>query len=293
MSVPQRSFLLRHNVMATIRNIDVRGVRRLAAWLPNVLLPKPERMSKMELKTIHGVSLLIDPVMDNGVELALYLHGTYEEGTVSEIQKRLQPGQTFLDIGANIGWISLIASKQVGLNGKVIAVEANPKTLPILQHNLALNQVENCSILGLALSDEVGETKIYENWNVNRGGASLLQQDDTEGIPIQMERLDNLYDPETPLHMVKIDVEGFEGKVIKGAWNWFKKQQPIIIFEISNDRQQNKGISGMDVMNLIKELGDYSFFKHQKTKERRGKLIQIMNENDLPNHDNLFAFPKM
>lgn len=293
MSIPKRSFLLRHNVMATIRNIDVRGVRRLAAWLPNVLLPKPERMSKMELKTIHGVSLLIDPVMDNGVELALYLQGTYEEGTVSEIQKRLQPGQTFLDIGANIGWISLIASKQVGLNGKVIAVEANPKTLPILQHNLALNQVENCSILGLALSDEVGETKIYENWNVNRGGASLLQQDDSEGIPIQMERLDNLFDPETPLHMVKIDVEGFEGKVIKGAWNWFKKQQPIMIFEISNDRQQNKGISGIEVMDLIKELGDYTFFKHQKTKERRGKLIQIMNENDLPNHDNLFAFPKI
>ncbi len=291
MSIPKRSFLFRHNFMTTIRNIDVRGVRRLAAWLPNVLLPKPDRISKMELKTIHDVSLLIDPVKDKGVELALFLQGTYEEGTVQEIKRLLKPGQTFLDIGANIGWISLIASKQVGTAGKVIAVEANPNTLPILQHNLALNKVENCSILGLALSDEVGETKIYENWNVNRGGASLLQQDDSEGIPIQMERLDNLFDPETPLHMVKIDVEGFEGKVINGGWNWLKAQQPIFVLEVSSLRQQSKGISGEELIALIQKLGPYEFYKHNKSKERKGKLIKLLSNSDLPEHDNIFAIP--
>lgn len=289
MSVPQRSFLLRHQLMAMIRNWDIRGVRRLAAWLPKVLIPNADKQEKHELQTIHGVRLLIDPAKDKGVELALFLQGTYEEGTVHFLQQALKPGDTFLDIGANIGWMTLVGARAVGQEGRVIAIEANPHTLPILQHNVELNKANCVEIYGVAVYDEPGTARLFENWNVNRGGASLLSQDDTPGIEVQVETLDRLFDPETPLAVVKIDVEGLEPQVLKGGSHWFAKQQPIFIFEISTLRENEKGAAGSDVMQVIQQFGDYQFWKHPATKERRGKLIRILSEEDLPEHDNLIA----
>lgn len=292
MSIPQRSFLLRHQLMAKIRNWDVRGIRRLAAWLPKILIPDADKQEKHELQTIHGVRLLIDPARDKGVELALYQQGTYEEGTVQVLQEMLKPGDTFLDVGANIGWMSLIGARAVGNSGRVIAVEANPKTLPILQHNVEINQADRVEIYGLAVSDQPGSARLFENWNVNRGGASLLAQDDSPGIEVTVETLDRLFSPDTPLHVVKIDVEGLEPQVIRGGANWFRQQLPVFVFEISAIRQFEKGASGMEVLEVIKELGDYQFWKHPATKERRGNLQLIQSENDLPKHDNLIAIPR-
>jgi FkbM family methyltransferase len=291
MSIPQRSFLLRHQLMAKIRNWDIRGVRRLAAWLPKVLIPHADKQEKHELQTIHGVRLLIDPAKDKGVELALFLQGTYEEGTIHFLQQALKSGDTFLDIGANIGWMTLVGAKAVGQQGRVIAIEANPNTLPILQHNVELNQANCVEIYGVAVSDEPGTARLFENWNVNRGGASLLAQDDTLGIEVQVETLDRLFEPETPLAVVKIDVEGLEPQVLKGGKVWFSIQQPIFIFEISALRQNEKGAGGTEVMQVIQEFGDYQFWKHPATKERRGKLIRILSDQDLPEHDNLIAIP--
>jgi FkbM family methyltransferase len=291
MAIPSRSFLLRHRLIAFLRNLDVRGIRRLSVVLPNILLPSPIKAGKHILKTIHGFQVLIDPAIDNGVELALFTTGTYEEGTVNQLKKILQPGNTFLDIGANIGWMSLVGAKAVGENGKVFAIEANPHTLPILQHNLALNQAKNIEVLGIAVSDQQVDALLYENWNVNRGGASLLSQDSERGVAVIVETLDRLFAPETPLHAVKIDVEGLEPQVIAGGKEWFTKQQPIFVFEISNQRNTEKGASGLDVVQLIQTIGEYNFYKHPATKERKGKLVRITDFSNLPTHDNLFAIP--
>lgn len=291
MSVPNRSFLMRHKLISFLRDLDIRGIRRLSVMLPGIVLPSPEKSGKHVLQTIRGFRLLIDPAKDKGVELALYETGTYEEGTVTCLAELLKPGNTFLDVGANIGWMSLVASKAVGEGGKVYAIEANPHTLPILQHNLSLNDVKNVEVLGVAVSDQPGAALLYENWNVNRGGASLLSQDGEKGIEVQVETLDRLFDPETPLHVVKIDVEGLEPQVITGGKEWFSKQRPVFIFEISSARNVTKGASGTEVIELIQSLGNYTFFRHASSKERRGKLIHITDFNQLPEHDNLFAIP--
>lgn len=291
MSIPSRSFLLRHRLISFLQNLDVRGIRRLSVMLPKILLPAPEKAGKHILKTIHGFRLLIDPSIDRGVELALFSNGTYEEGTVDQLKKLLQPGNTFLDIGANIGWMSLVGSKAVGANGKVFAIEANPNTLPILQHNLALNNATNVEVFGIAVSDQPGEALLFENWNVNRGGASLLSQDGEQGIEVKVETLDRLFAPETSLHVVKIDVEGLEPQVITGGREWFSTQKPVFIFEISSERSAEKGAGGHDVIELIQTLGEYTFYKHPSTKDRKGKLVEVTDFNQLPAHDNLFAFP--
>lgn len=292
MSVPDRSFLFRHRIISTLRDWDFKGIRRLSVLLPSVLLPAPQRVGKHVLKTIHGVRLLIDPVSDQGVELSLYQTGTYEKGTIQLLHDFLAPGKTFLDIGANIGLMSTIASQLVGTEGKVIAVEANPHTLEVLQHNVALNDCKNIEILAVALSDEKGSALLYENWSVNRGGASLIAQaEHQKGIPVSVERLDDLFAANTPLDLVKIDVEGLEPQVLCGGMEWFKHALPVFIIEVSSEREHEAGASPKEVLELVKTIGNYTFHKQKGTKERRGKLIEIHSDKDLPTHDNVIAIP--
>jgi FkbM family methyltransferase len=291
MSVPNRSFLLRHRFISTLRDMDVKGIRRLSVVLPKVLLPAVERAGKLIIQTLHGVKLLIDPAKDKGVELALYQTGTYEKGTIQLLGDFLKKGSFFMDIGANIGLMSTIASKIVGEKGRVYAVEANPKTIEVLRHNCAINQCENIEILPIALASEKGSAILYENWNVNRGGASLISQGDEHGITVSKERLDDLFSPDSPVHLVKIDVEGFELEVLKGGVAWFKTQQPVFIIEVSTQRSNQEGATPESIMSFVAELGNYSFFKQKGTKERRGKLVSVTTVQDLPEHDNLIAIP--
>lgn len=291
MSVPNRSFLLRHRFISTLRDMDVKGIRRLSVVLPKVLLPAVERAGKLIIQTLHGVKLLIDPAKDKGVELALYQTGTYEKGTIQLLGDFLKQGSVFMDIGANIGLMSTIASKIVGEKGRVYAVEANPKTIEVLRHNCAINLCENIEILPIALASEKGSAILYENWNVNRGGASLISQGDEHGITVSKERLDDLFSPDSPVHLVKIDVEGFELEVLKGGVDWFKTQQPVFIIEVSTQRSNQEGATPESIMSFVANFGNYSFYKQKGTKERRGKLVSVTSAQDLPEHDNLIAIP--
>lgn len=293
MSFPERSFSFRHKLISTLRDLDIRGIRRLSVSLPKILLPAPESMGKHVLKTIYGVKMLIDPSVDQGVELSLFETGTYEKGTIQLLKTYLQAGDSFLDIGANIGLMSVIASGLVGEKGIVYAVEANPHTVPILQKNCELNACRNVEIIPVALSDTAGTAMLFENWEVNRGGASLISQSAEEkGIEVKMERLDDLFDEKTPVRLVKIDVEGFEPQVIRGGMNWFRKQQPVFIIEVSEKREKEAGPSPVEVMELVRTIGEYRFYKQKGTKERRGKLVEINTPAELPNHDNIICVPR-
>lgn len=290
MSIPHRSFLFRHKLISALRDIDLRGIRRLSVVLPKLLLPSPEKAGKHVLKTIHGVELLIDPSVDNGVELSLFETGTYEKGTIQLLHKFLKPGSVFLDIGANIGLMSSIASKIVGAEGKVLSVEANPKTIEILQHNLALNHAGNVSIFPFALGSEKGTATLFENWNVNRGGASLLSQDQQEGIDVPVEKLDDIFENDK-IDLIKIDVEGFELEVLKGGIELLKKQLPVLIIEVSEQRENEAGVSPKEIADFVRSLGNYKLYKQKGTKERKSALVEITSDSELPKHDNVVCIP--
>jgi len=266
----------------------MRGFRRLSVVLPKLLLPSPERAGKHILTTIHGVRLLIDPSVDKGVELSLFETGTYEKGTIQLLNDFLKPGSTFLDIGANIGLMSAIASQYVGEEGTVYAIEANPKTIEILQHNLALNQCENVEVFPVALGSTNGNALLYENWDVNRGGASLLAQDDQDGVEVPVWKLDTLLEGAT-IDVLKIDVEGFELEVLQGGIELLKKQLPVMIIEVSEQRETAKGVTPKEIADFVRSLGNYQLYKQKGTKERRSKLVPILTDADLPQHDNIIC----
>ncbi len=281
-----KNYSFRHKLISFVRDIDVRGIRLLSSLLPKLLIPKAK--GPYILETIHGLSLRIDPSIDNGVERSLHETGTYEKGVLGFMQDYLQPGDVFVDIGANIGLMSIYAAKCVGNEGHVHAFEALPKTAAILQENIDINACRNITIHGFALGAENGIATIYENPQVNRGGASLVVNDGSDGTQIPVKKLDDVYPSEAPISMVKIDVEGYEPMVLEGARNTLLRCRPIVIIEVSSAVSE----ASIGALNQIRALGDYRFFRLKGTKERRSKLVEIKSQEALPAHDNVFCIPK-
>ena len=91
------------------------------------------------------------------------------------MDKLLNGGDVVIDVGANIGLMSIHASLNVGKSGKIYSFEANPETAKLLLKNLALNNIKNVSVIQKALGSDKSTGKIYSNWHINRGGASLIK----------------------------------------------------------------------------------------------------------------------
>ncbi len=289
-ALKHRKFPISHKLISYLRDLDVRGIRRLSVLLPRILLPNPKKVGPHILRTIHGFSMKIDPSRDSGVELSLFQTGTYEKGTLHLLEKFLKPGDCFVDIGANIGLMTIFASHCVGKTGKVLAFEAHPETYGLLKYNLEINKIENTETFAFALGDENGTAFIYDNWDINRGGASLvIKNEASEGHEIQVRKLDELISPETKPKVMKIDVEGFEMQVLKGAKETIAATKPILIVEFSALRDNH--YDHFEMIDFIESFGFYELFKLSGTKERKSELVKINAREELPEHDNVVCIP--
>jgi FkbM family methyltransferase len=233
----------------------------------------------------------VNPRLDKGVESALFYTGIYEAGTLSFIKSHLKKGDVFVDVGANIGLMSMIASNAVGESGKVISIEPNPSTALIFKKNIAANSLSNVLLVNKAIGSTPGKALIYPNWHINRGGASLIRKGESEeGIEVEVKTLDSVLDEFnlTPT-LIKIDVEGFELEVLKSARKLFNSNRlPTLIIELSSERETAGGEVG-EIIQFIKGLSKYRFYVNKGSKESNGQLVEIMEGQSFPIHDNIYC----
>lgn len=157
----------------------------------------------------------------------LYLFGIWEPDLTAYIYKNLKPGKTFVDVGANIGYYSLLAAKLVGEKGRVISIEASPKIFSVLQSNTRLNPFSsNIEAHNLAITDKPGKNPVYLGPDGNLGStttSATLQGKfpyrkynlEAQVDAVTLDSLIELKDISN-LQMIKIDVEGTEREVIDG-----------------------------------------------------------------------------
>ena len=151
--------------------------------------------------------------------------GTYERPKQRAMMSHLQPDMVTCDIGANAGFYSLLMAKAVGKRGLVYAFEPHPENLSYLRCHLQLNGVGNVQLTGEAVSDFVGEARFA----ANRG--SYEGRLDEEGqLRVPVVTLDYLFSIGRlqPADLLKIDVEGAELSVLKGAQNLLKRFRPVV-----------------------------------------------------------------
>lgn len=283
--------LTKRKLISLIRYSKIKGSGRLSYFLARCIYPKPSR--EMVIDTIYNFKLNIDPVVDNGVERSLYYFGTYEKGTLDIIGNILNKGDVFVDVGANIGLMSIYAALKVGEQGNVIAFEPNPNTKKILEKNIQLNTIQNVKVEGIALSSESKKSKIYDRWDVNRGGASLIKPPQpTQSYDIEETTFSEYFNSKQQIKLIKIDVEGYELEVLRGAKAFISDTNtpPMLIVEFSSMRTNTFGEKTSPLYLYLKELNKYRIFKSTAGKEKISKLIEIKEEKDLPKHDNVYCF---
>lgn len=289
MEIKHVNYVKKYQLISKIWDSSLIGKGTLSRFLSKQLIPKAT--GELINKTIYGFDLLINPAIDNGVEHSLYYFGTYEKGTLNFIKQNLKEGEVFFDIGANIGLMSIFASYCVGKTGSVFAFEANPETAKLLKFNINLNKINNINIIDKAVGNDIGKIKIYNNWAVNRGGATLIKpEQETDSFDVDLIKIDAIEEYYSKdIKMIKIDVEGFEMDVLKGLEKILQKNNaPKLIIECSADRNNNYD-SVFEIYDFVKKVNKYKIYKLSKGKERIGELVEILSKEDLPKHDNIFC----
>jgi len=177
----------------------------------------------------------------------------------------LRDGMTVMDIGANVGFYSLLISRAVGPSGKVYAFEPIPEIFARLKEHIALNNATNVIPVPIALSDEKGKAKM----SVKGGGSSFFRHLSDEFVEVQVERLDDFVEREgiERVDAIKIDVEGAELKVIRGADKTIRRDKPILMVEIQAATLQAAGTTPEELFETIVGYGYNAFVI------RHGKLI--------------------
>ena len=180
----------------------------------------------------------------------------YDLGTQLVVSKLLRPGDLFVDIGANEGMISLVAARSVGSDGKVIAFEPNPVPRAKFEKNLELNIISTVNIIAAGASDQEGTLELFVP-EINTGEGSFAHDGNHQqpGTVVACPIItgDSVLKDANP-SLIKIDVEGFEGKVILGLSATISRTDPIIIMEMVETHLLRAGWSPAKLSNQMSEL---------------------------------------
>ena len=217
-----------------------------------------------EATLINGYKMIVDPFDAVGGEI--YRNGQFEPETVAFVIKHLKEGMTFIDIGANIGQYTLLASKIVGDSGQVVTVEAVPDTFAKLDKNISINNLKNVIGHNVALSDTVGYATFHLGHYGNSGASSLKPTINTGGhkIKVKLNTLDNILADSNKADIMKIDVEGAEFMVLSGGRRVLEELKPMLILEFSDESLTGEfATSTADLISLLNKL-NYAVFTIEK-----------------------------
>lgn len=190
----------------------------------------------------------------------LYLFGSYELPTVRFIRRHVKPGMTVIDVGAQIGYLTLEMATAQGNDVNVLSFEPEPRNLDRLHHNLQLNGVKNVKVLDRAVSDIDGAIKLFMSKDNNAGTHSTISDAatvSTEYIEIPCTRLDTYITEHsiTNIGLIKVDVEGAELEVVRGAEQLLRTHHPTLILEMCSPFQNARGFSVPQFKSMLHEWG--------------------------------------
>lgn len=226
------------------------------------------------------------PAQRKGFGKFMYAFREYYEPELAYLEKVLSPGKVFIDVGANFGVYALVASKLVGAAGRVTAFEPTAQSFAILQQNIELNHCANVRAFRVALTHSRGKAWLYHGWDPVGNSLGMDPLCGDEGEEVQTEALDNLLEENgiDRVDVIKVDVEGAEELVLRGATRSLTRYRPVVIFEFNPGCATRLGLSPSGAKDLLKSLG-YEFVV----------LGDCANSNNLesrPTYFNIVAIPK-
>ncbi len=243
-----------------------------------------------EVVTLHD-GIRMELVLNEYVQSQLYLFGTFEPATVKVLKRLVKSGDTALDIGANVGYLSLVLAKCVGNSGKVFSFEPDAKNFALLKRNLELNADCNITPISMAVSDSHQPIRLYHaKFDFNGGAHSMLpsEKHSSNFIEIPATTIDEFVNAHElkKIDVIKIDIEGAEMKAFNGMSETLHQSRPFVVCELCEEHQARAGYTTQAVKKSMAETFDMHAFKVTES----GKLKETpMEETHLA--DNIVFVP--
>jgi FkbM family methyltransferase len=238
---------------------------------------------------LHGYEMSLDLGYWSN-RATFFLNRFYDLPTQLALQSILREGDTFVDIGANEGMMSLLASRIVGGSGKVIAFEPNPVPRALFESAIARNTISNVTIVPAGLG-EMEATLPLSVPKINTGegsfGGSQYSDDETEIVLCQVYRGDAVLSRESPA-LIKIDVEGFELHVLRGLEATLRRSRSPLIIEMVSDHLLRAGASVAEVNSFLFNLS----YRPQRLALAGRNSLRLVSEipPDLAHADYLWTY---
>lgn len=240
-------------------------------------------------KIIYNLTEKSSIYLYNDSVLSRLIFDGFEKEEIDFLTQNLKNGDIFIDIGANVGLFSLLASPLVGNSGKVIAFEPSPVTFERLKENIEYNKFENVEIVNKGISDKEGVLSInlyeegYDAWNSFAPSPEnfnkALKKHDVVVTTLDNE-LRNI--DKSKIKLIKIDVEGWEKFVLNGAKDILENYAPIIMMEFTESNTFSAGYMVQELYDIMVEKG-YTWYEFVE-----GKLLPSPKKIHYP-YNNLFA----
>ncbi len=225
----------------TLRQLVGKALRKLKG--PQY---EPPQTDNHERYLIQGSWMYVD----DKDSLNLTKYGIYEPVETTMIKKLIKPNYVVLDIGANIGYFTLMMAKQ---SKQLYAFEPEPRNYQTLQKNIEFNHLENVHLYNYAIAEVSGITTLHL-CDTNRGMHRIYEsQFCKEGtVNVETIAIDDLIEY---ADFIKIDIEGAELGALKGMKRLLKKHHPILLMEFHPPSIIEYGVQPRDVFDFVVEMG--------------------------------------
>ncbi|MCP4423327.1 MAG: FkbM family methyltransferase [Chloroflexi bacterium] len=225
--------------------------------------------------------------------------GDYEPYVTQELRRLLKPGMTFLDVGANIGYFTLLAATLVGKTGKVLAFEPQPSNCKLLEESMAANGLQNIALYPYAAAEKA-QTLIFTGGGADSNGRivnpteTLAQEQDLPTI--EAVRLDDSLADIERLDVVKMDIEGAEPRAWEGMQRLIQKHRPIVLMEFAPDLiRVTSGTEPSDLLDSMQKWYDIYILKRSGGKsdapQSAAALMQAQADST-GTHLDIVAYPR-
>ncbi len=233
---------------------------------------------------IQGNSMLLN-LDDEGISRELALYGVHERNSTEEVKRLVKKGMKILEVGANIGYYAILETKLAGADGHLYAFEPSPFNFDLLKRNLSLNKIGNADIYQKAAGAENTAGKFFVANKSNL--SSFIQRDsmdmihDGKIVDVDIVRLDDFF-AEKDLDFIRMDVEGYELEILKGAEKLLERKNPPKHFfiEVHSELLHKKDSSAKEIVENLRRHG----YEVIKSYYRGSSKIQVADTEALLSH---------
>lgn len=232
----------------------------------HVVKPLLRSGATLQTRTRFGAQMRVR--FPDTIQTYIYFFGVWEPAITAYLLATLAPGDTVIDIGANIGYDTLLAAHCVGPRGRVLAIEASPRLFDLLQANLALNDAPCVTAFNAAVCAEVGDVAVFLHDDSNLGGTTIVpavaaRRGAVLEAVVHGRPLADIVPVEAILsaRMIKIDVEGAEFPVVSGFLPLLPRlsHRTELLIEVSAEGLHDHGSSVEEFFGVFRSAGFSAF----------------------------------